>query len=420
MSPLRTFFSRLFLLEMATLFTISGGLLWNFGINYDGLSGAMASKIHPATYGAVLIVIGIVSLTHNPVVTLFGLLRRELGSLTLLVATFLVLIFAITTQRPGIAGLIDTFCLPALLVIILDETPRPIIERAEAWLHLILAGNAIMTIYEFANGLDLIPYRFEGVLLYNPRPSGLQGQAVNNGVVIGTYLMILLAGAGRRLPRELRLPMIVLQAAALVACGERTAAILGAMALSVRGGLAVMRALIGARTGQYRAAMFASVVPLALVAAALLVSNGALSHFVQRFESDGGSAMARIEMFKIFANLPLYEIVIGPNVDVVDTLRYSHGLALGIENPVVRFVLYQGMAATLLLCIGVAYLFYDLGKKVGSGYRWPFLYFFTAIMSYESLGSKTTVLAKFVVLVIVGFNRKSTVSTDRMRLGEST
>src|SRR4051794_33597702 len=32
------------------LFAVSSGLLWNLGVNYNGIEGAAASKIHPATY----------------------------------------------------------------------------------------------------------------------------------------------------------------------------------------------------------------------------------------------------------------------------------------------------------------------------------------------------------------------------------
>ncbi|TGV73283.1 hypothetical protein EN788_72255, partial [Mesorhizobium sp. M2D.F.Ca.ET.145.01.1.1] len=39
---------------VALLFSISGGMLWLVGYNYDGLTGNPATKIHPSTYLLVL------------------------------------------------------------------------------------------------------------------------------------------------------------------------------------------------------------------------------------------------------------------------------------------------------------------------------------------------------------------------------
>jgi hypothetical protein len=35
---------------VAVLFSVSGGMLWLVGYNYDGLFGNPATKIHPSTY----------------------------------------------------------------------------------------------------------------------------------------------------------------------------------------------------------------------------------------------------------------------------------------------------------------------------------------------------------------------------------
>jgi len=38
-------------LLVVVLFAVSGGVLWPLGINYEGVTGSAASKIHPFTYG---------------------------------------------------------------------------------------------------------------------------------------------------------------------------------------------------------------------------------------------------------------------------------------------------------------------------------------------------------------------------------
>lgn len=48
-------FSFLLIFLVVVLFTVSGGVLWPLGINYEGVTGSAASKIHPFTYLAVLV-----------------------------------------------------------------------------------------------------------------------------------------------------------------------------------------------------------------------------------------------------------------------------------------------------------------------------------------------------------------------------
>ena len=58
---------------------------------------------------------------RNPVAILNTLLTRQSGPALLLLAATLVFAFAVVTRRPGMAGLIDTYFLPALLAMLLAE-----------------------------------------------------------------------------------------------------------------------------------------------------------------------------------------------------------------------------------------------------------------------------------------------------------
>lgn len=182
--------SRLFLMAIAALFAVPGGMLWDLGLNYDGVSGAMMSKIYPATYlsFAAFVLLLLTRRGGAYLVNLF--LKKERSSLILLTAAGAVFAFAALDHRPGLAGLIDTFYLPVLLVIIAVELEERGIARGEQLLHLLLTCNAVLTLAEFASGTDLFPYRFEGQKLFDIRPSGLQDIAVDNAVVTGTYLVI--------------------------------------------------------------------------------------------------------------------------------------------------------------------------------------------------------------------------------------
>src|SRR5205807_3511281 len=98
---------------LALLFTVAGGLLWDLGLNYDGVSGAAASKIHPATYLALLTFAIMLLARRYRGASIFRFLTVERGPLALMTTTMLVLLFSVVAERPGIAGLVDSFCMPA-------------------------------------------------------------------------------------------------------------------------------------------------------------------------------------------------------------------------------------------------------------------------------------------------------------------
>src|SRR5258708_20428558 len=84
----------MFMAIVASLFIVSGGMLWKFGLNYDGISGAMASKIHPATYLTVSTFVLFLLARRNPASFLAALISRHPGSLVLLLPTFTAMCFA--------------------------------------------------------------------------------------------------------------------------------------------------------------------------------------------------------------------------------------------------------------------------------------------------------------------------------------
>src|SRR4051812_16032848 len=77
--------SALIKLIVLLLFIVSGGMLWELGLNYDGITGAAASKIHPATYVTVLAFMLFVLARRNPASLLSRLASRHPGSVTFFV-----------------------------------------------------------------------------------------------------------------------------------------------------------------------------------------------------------------------------------------------------------------------------------------------------------------------------------------------
>src|SRR3989442_64108 len=78
-----------------------------------------------------------------------------------------------------------------------------------------------------AIGYRFFPFRFEGVELeWDMRSTGLSGHPLENAQLTSIYIMALLAGGGMSMPPALRPAAVLLQLAALVPFGGRTAMLL--------------------------------------------------------------------------------------------------------------------------------------------------------------------------------------------------
>lgn len=394
----------LFILTVVMMFTLSGGVLWELGLNYSGITGAMASKIHPATYLAFVTLCLVIMARGNPASFVVTLITRHPGTLVFLIATVLLASYIVIDERRGIATIFDNYLLAITLVVIAAELDARTLGRVEKIIHILLAANALLALFEYLVNYRLFPYRFEGLAFdWDTRSSGLLGHPLENAHIAGTYLMILLVGGGSNMPRMLRLPAILLQLAALVPFGGRTALLLTMLVMAIWSIPRLLHALRGGTISLPVLATIAFMTPIFAIAVGLLANQGFFSIMLDRFSDDGGSAQSRVAMFEIFDQLSLRDIFVGANADLIDAMRRSRGLEWGIENPVVRLVLYQGLAFTTFLIAGFACFLIEVGRRLRPGAAIPFIFFLIVANSYESLSNKTIILGHFVVLMLVMF-----------------
>ncbi|WP_210168511.1 VpsF family polysaccharide biosynthesis protein [Methylobacterium sp. Leaf466] len=391
-------------LTTVLLFGVSGGMLWYAGLNYDGLSGSAAAKIHPATYCAVLLFAWSLLTNGDPVGFLVRSVQACPASLFLLVVALSMAAHIALRGASGLAGSIDTYVGPALLVPVMANLDGRGLRRMEQALHLVMLANALLGLAEFLTGTLVFPYRFDGAVFpTDTRSAALQGHPLVNATVTGLYLMALQAGGGSAIPAALRLPMIALQLVALVTFGGRSAIVAclvfgGAYAL-VQG----LRVLRSGRVPLLGAGIFLVVLAVAPVAVVGLAVGGFFDKLLQRFVSDGGSANARVEMFELFGRIPLRDLMFGPDTALVDSLRRISGLEWGIENPIIRMVLYQGVFMTALLTIAVVLFMTEVIRRCRPGTALPVIVFALLLNTSESIAGKTTLMMKFAVLMLVMF-----------------
>jgi len=400
----RTLVAALFLVLVLLLFAVSSGLLWNLGINYNGVTGAIASKIHPATYLAFA-TLGLLMLARrNPASFFVALVTKHPGTLAFLLATLLVGGVIVLDGRKGIATIFDTYLLAIIVALIAAEMETRDFTRAEKLIHVLLAANALLGLAEYALNTRIFPFRFDGVPLeWDYRSNALLGHPLENAQITGLYIMVLLNGGGASMPKSLRPAAILLQLAALVPFGGRTALLLTLAMAALWMTPRVLQVLRGARLPLPVFAAIAVLAPLLPLGVGLIAAGGFFDVITDRFDDDGGSARARVEMFAIFEHLSAHEIFIGASSDVIDSLRTSRGLEQGIENPVIRLLLYQGVVFTTFLIVGFTLFLIEIARRLRSGYGMAMIFFLVIISSYESIANKTVGLAQFVVLLLAMF-----------------
>lgn len=388
------------ILLLLALFLLSGGVLWHLGVNYDGFSGSAAAKVHPASYLAPLCLLWVMVSSGDPVGFCLRTTRDAPASLLLLVVGTALLVQTALRSGTGLAGAVDTFIGPALVVMLLVRIDPARLGPLEAVLHLVMLANAGLGLAEFATGHLVFPYRLDGEAFpTDTRSAAFQGHPLVNALVTATYVLALIAGGGRLRVWQ-RLAVLALQMAALVTFGGRSALVAVVLLGGLYGLVATLRVLRRGRVPLLAAAFALPALTMAPLALVALAVGGFFDRLAERFVSDGGSANARIEMLALLDRIPLRDLAFGPDTGFVETLRRMHGLEWGIENPIVRMVLYQGVFMTALLTLAVVLFVAEIVRRCRPGTLLPVVGFALLLNTSESIASKTTVLAKFCILMI--------------------
>lgn len=391
-------------LVVAVLFGVSGGLLWDVGLNYEGLSGGAASKIHPSTYMLVLLFAWAAFASGDIIGYLVHVGRRRPASVFLLAAAALMFAHIAARAAPGLAGTIDTNLGPPLMVLLLADFDERSKQRIEITIHVLMTANALMGLGEFFSGYLVFPYRFDGAVFpTDTRSTALQGHPLVNAAVGCAYLLSLMAGGGPSLPKLMRLPMMALQFASLVTFGGRTAIVVSLTLGSIYALTRLHRMLRRGRVPLLGAAAGIFLLTFLPLAIGGMAASGFFDALLLRFQSDGGSANARVQMFDLFAQLPLRDLMIGPDASLVDSLRRVIGLEWGIENPIMRSALYNGIIMTGLWAVAIVLFIVELVRFSRPGVMLPVIGFSILLNTSESIGGKTTMLTKFAVMMLCLF-----------------
>ncbi len=316
------------IVAVIALFALPGGLLWLIGYNYNGMTGSPLTKIHPSTYIIVAIYAWNALTSGNPVGYVARGFWKRPACLLLLVGMIALFVQTVSRSSPGMAGSIDTFLGPVLLVIAMADLDDDGKRRIEIVLHVLMTINAVMALGEFVTNVRVFQFVVDGVPNVNDaRSTALQGHPLEDAAITAIYVLAVISSKGS-LSAPMKLALVSLQFAALIAFGGRTGTVLS---LALGGIYLANRAHLALRAGRVpiltaaTVAILAATLPIGIVA---LAERGFFDAIMERFfVDDGGSAASRVEMFRIFEEVSNRDLLVGPDPTLIASERWLHGLA---------------------------------------------------------------------------------------------
>jgi hypothetical protein len=394
--------------SIIALYTLSGGVLWKLGINYDGVQGNPATKLHPSFYLMVIAFTLYYVTRPDPYGALRYVLDTNRGAVLLAFVALLTLVHTVTSKLPGLTIPFDTYLLPVMMAILLLRQDEAFKARAEQVIHVLMCANALFGLLEFAIGHRFFPAVNDGVAFeFDTRSAGFLGHPLMNATITGTYVMALMAG-GSRLGFTAKGAILVLQFLGMVAFGGRTALVLCLAFAGFFAMIGTYRAIFSRGIPILYVAILFLAIPVAAVTVVGLVMSGFFDSLMERFTNDGGSARARILMFELVDAMTWRDLLVGPDSERLYSLQYARGLELGIENPLIRIMLRQGLLIMIALTIGIIYFIHDEFRRLRPGRYWVLVFFFVTAMSFESLSSKTILFVQFMVINWIMFRPLTT------------
>jgi hypothetical protein len=412
------------MLSIVVFFAISPLVLAKFGINYETSGGSPLAKIHPGTFLAMIALCLRLASSGHPARLLWHLMTRRMG-LFLFICSFVVAaIYTVLFLKVPFTPMIDTFFLPILFALLLQDLDERAARLLALVLGVLLFANAAIALAEYLLNWRLVTFDLpEGVtgdprrtdLIFDWRATldlewratALLGHPLQNGMIIGCFILILACPGAGWIPNGVRFPLLLLELASMVTFGSRVSLSL----TLIMGCLLIVRRIAIFLQRRERIKRNVSILAIVSVPAfaglcAYLAEAGFFDRLIERFGSDSGSAATRVTMFEMFRPIPIHDLLFGPDQAVIATWQRIEGLEFGIESFWVGMPLIYGLIISAVLIIGLACFCYAIIKMSGRGTALILLAFFLTASTSASLSEKTTALGMVTIMILL-FLRKN-------------
>lgn len=400
---------RMMAIYIILMFFVSATVLDTIGYDYSSIDGSPIMKIHVSTYFLVtLFSLFIISYPQKSDLLRYYL-ATKLGTIYFFVACTFALINIVVDGRNGFGMYFDTDLNLFLCCMLLPFVSPAGMLRLERFLHWFFTLNAIYAIFDLATGIKFFPliaYAPDGMMTVESRAAGFLSHPLHAATITSVYIVSLLAGAGRELRPNLRIPMILLQMGALLAFGGRTAFVLMLLILSLTALWRSFRFLAGTRISHRGVVIAVASMPVGIAALTSLAAMGAFDQLLDRFTEDGGSARSRVLMVPLIMSFNWGDFLWGASTDYVRSQIYSFGLEWGVENPFLQIGVFQGVVIAFLIMVGFLLLLYDVYRRLSPRVIFPMMIFIGLCSTFGSFSQRFTAFSIFIVVISALFRRE--------------
>ena len=393
-------------LAVLVVFLVSAKVLQWAGLPYATPGGSALAKFHPATFLS-LAALAVTALAVGPGRLVAWLALQRPGLVAFGFAIVLLLFQVVAVQKLPVSAVADTFVMPLALFIAISALADRPAGRLATMLHVLFFVNSAIGYVEYLTGFRLTPNFINGeVVTYDWRATALFGHPLSNALLTGVYLLVLTGSGGRRFDIAMRAFLVVFNIGAMAAFGGRaaTVAVLGLLAL--RGVVAGLKLIAGARFS--RRGVVSVTVALTLVGTigTVAILAGFADSFLDRFQNDYGSAGTRIAMFHIFDGANWHDRIFAPDLGQITANQHRLGLAIAIESFVVAFLAYYGVVTTVLFFAGVVAFSAEIVRSSGRAALLPLVYYFAVSSTSTGIANKTIDLAMITAMLLLLLDRR--------------
>lgn len=361
-------------------------------INYTPYEGSIIEKIHPGTH-AITGVFVLTALTMRASLDAWS--YHAARTLTGFGAAIAILIIYLgTAGRIGAAGyLVDTYIAAILGGLTLLLFPVQFRTRAAHILLAMVIASVALALVEFGTGARIMPYPFSEDQF---RPTGLAGHPLALGLITATAILFVSISSWRT---SIRMMVIALMFVGVAAAGARIAM----LAASIATAFALFTSLSGGGSSTERARIRTLlVVGGAIVLAGaltVLAAGGFIDRFVERGVSDT-SAMARVDVYKLFALTSWKDILLGTDVARIAKIAETQLNLAAIESSIVVAVFQFGVFGAILFALALMLTVRRLLVGAPAAAWAATLLFFAVALSNNTLTAKTPVVLILFTLLI--------------------
>jgi hypothetical protein len=359
--------------------------------NYTTEQGSLVEKIHPANYGFAIVALATLLTTRIELAPWELRIVRGFIALTIVIAAICTLMLLMGGS--GSAGyLIDTYvfaCVTAVTMFAFPPSWRRSLGNA---VLVFLVVSSFIAICEFVTKHRVMPYAGEELTF---RPTGLAGHPLVLGLCNAVAIGFVMETRWRQSFKFIAASILLVGA---FAAGARLASIVAAV-LTL---LIVLLADFPSISRHRRVQAKALIVIAAILAVPVMIGGLIAAGFTDRFEHGlfDESAMARIEIYRVFDLVNWSQILFGADIEAVRTLAKERFDLDFIESSLVVFIFQFGLIGTIVFLFFLGRLFFALIAGAQRNVVLASIAFVIIALGNNGLSAKSSMIVMLFVLVI--------------------